>query len=217
MATLAGIPNATSAYNPILHPKDSEKRRNWVLQRMYDSKTIDKETYDRASAEPLKTNPGSKAVDKFPYFTDALRRDLTSYYQIKESDLNQAGWRVTTTLDIGIQQACDKALREGLMGVERQWQLAKPERHTEEVKDWNGVLHEDNVMLMRITGVRENKLTVNLDRYNGTIDMPDPSAFYEPANVVKVGEWIDVRVKSWTSAGARSSGFAPTTSRCRAA
>ena len=44
-ATIAGLPVAPSAYNPIVNPTRATMRRNYVLRRMYDLGRIDELTY----------------------------------------------------------------------------------------------------------------------------------------------------------------------------
>lgn len=43
-ATLAGMPQSPSAYNPVKHPEAAEKRRNIVLSLMKNKATFQKKT-----------------------------------------------------------------------------------------------------------------------------------------------------------------------------
>ena len=54
-ATLAGLPVAPSAYNPIVNPAAATMRKNYVLRRMYDLHYIDEATYAREKAAPMQT------------------------------------------------------------------------------------------------------------------------------------------------------------------
>lgn len=49
-ALLAGMPKAPNAYNPRTNPEDATKRRNIVLQLMYENKKISKEEMEQAKA-----------------------------------------------------------------------------------------------------------------------------------------------------------------------
>lgn len=52
-ATLAGIINNPSRYNPIINPENAVKRRNTVLSRMLEQKMITDDEYNKAVNEPL--------------------------------------------------------------------------------------------------------------------------------------------------------------------
>jgi penicillin-binding protein 1A len=52
-ATLAGIPQAPSRYNPVTNPKAAQARRRYVLQQMQKLNYIDAATAQRAGQEPV--------------------------------------------------------------------------------------------------------------------------------------------------------------------
>ena len=54
-ATLAGLPVAPSAYNPIVNPTRATMRKNYVLRRMYDLGYIDELTYVAEKSQPMQT------------------------------------------------------------------------------------------------------------------------------------------------------------------
>lgn len=56
-ATLAGLPVAPSAYNPIVNPSRAQMRKNYVLRRMYELGYIDEVTYQAEKAAPILTRP----------------------------------------------------------------------------------------------------------------------------------------------------------------
>lgn len=95
-AAIAGITQNPSKYNPLYHPENNKKRRDLVLNEMYDQKIITKEVYDQAMKESdkmkfvgfkksNKKNIGSKIQN---WYMDELQRDLQSdlatYYNISE-------------------------------------------------------------------------------------------------------------------------------------
>ena len=198
-ALLAGIPKATTKYNPILHPESAHQRRDIVLRRMHALGMIDEALLAEALAEPLQIRPGLAATSRFPYFVDALRRDLCGYYELTPTTLKEGGLRITSTLDPAIQDACIKALTDpevGLVRVERDWQKAKYARHLEEEKDWDGVLRAGETRLMKISAVESAALDVELHHYRGTLELPERLPYYEPERVIREGQWIDVKVES---------------------
>lgn len=52
-ATLAGMPQSPSAYNPVKHPETAEKRRNIVLGLMKKQGYISEKEYEEAKATPV--------------------------------------------------------------------------------------------------------------------------------------------------------------------
>ena len=52
-ATIAGLPVAPSAYNPIVNPRRATMRKNYVLSRMHQLKYIDDITYEEQLKAPL--------------------------------------------------------------------------------------------------------------------------------------------------------------------
>ncbi len=193
-ATIAAIPNAVTAYNPLLHPENALRRRNIILSRMQRQAMITEEERDAAQAEPLVCRPGTQQTWRHPYFVDALRKHLMQTAGVPESLLENGGLRITATVDPSIQEACEAALHDGLVKAEEQWQEAKPGRQVEERNDWNGVLRPGDVMLMRITKVSGEEVEVQLNQYRGTVKLPEVPPFYNPEAALKTGKWLDVRV-----------------------
>jgi len=113
-AFLAGLPQAPSLYSPYSNPKLSLKRRNEVLKAMYDQKYIDKKTYQEAIKKPLKVKPLLEKI-KAPHFVFYVKSLLEEKYQIK--DIETRGFKVYTTLDVDIQEASEKILKEEIKKI----------------------------------------------------------------------------------------------------
>ncbi|MDQ2851249.1 MAG: penicillin-binding protein [Actinomycetota bacterium] len=73
-ALLAGVVNQPTTFDPVTNPKNSEARRNIVLQKMYQQKIITFKQYSDASVIPvpsmlkLKNISGNCSSSKYPYF-----------------------------------------------------------------------------------------------------------------------------------------------------
>ncbi len=52
-ALLAGVVNQPTAFDPVTNPKDSQTRRNIVLQTMYQQKIVSFKQYSAASVIPV--------------------------------------------------------------------------------------------------------------------------------------------------------------------
>uniref|UniRef100_A0A7T8BAB6 Transglycosylase domain-containing protein n=1 Tax=Breznakiella homolactica TaxID=2798577 RepID=A0A7T8BAB6_9SPIR len=70
-ALLAGMIQAPSLYDPVRDPENAQKRRDWVLQRMYETRRISREDFETAAAVPLPRERPEIPV-KAGHFTDYL-------------------------------------------------------------------------------------------------------------------------------------------------
>ncbi|MBI3366418.1 transglycosylase domain-containing protein, partial [Candidatus Roizmanbacteria bacterium] len=110
-ALLAGLPQAPSVYSPHVNPQLASVRRNEVLKAMKEQKYIDNETMQKAIATDIKTIPPKTAI-KAPHFVFYVKSELESLYGIKV--VEEGGFRVTTSLDLDIQDESEKILKEEL-------------------------------------------------------------------------------------------------------
>lgn len=115
MALIAGLPQAPSIYSPYHDIDKAKKRRNQVLTRMYKMKYIDKETMEKAKAEPIKlsTMPMLYATNKAPYFCDYVVKELHKLGFTEEEIVN-GGYKVITTLNYDAQVAANEAILKNL-------------------------------------------------------------------------------------------------------
>ena len=110
-ATLVGIPNSPSYYDPFVNPDACVERRNKVLGNMLEMGDITQEEYDEATAEELTLNPGSlqdETSGSYPYFTDYVKTLLQSDFD--NDTILKGGLRVYTTLDPTYQEAAEEAV-----------------------------------------------------------------------------------------------------------
>jgi penicillin-binding protein 1A len=117
MATLAGIPAAPSALNPVANPDSATVRRGHVLGRMRDLGYITQPEYDAAKASPMESRMHGASIEvDAPYVAEMVRNDL----QAKFGDgVYTAGYQVFTTVDSRLQAAATVALRTGLLEYDR--------------------------------------------------------------------------------------------------
>jgi len=110
-ATLAGLPQAPTLYSPHNNPELAIQRRNEVLKAMYQQKYLDKNSYEKALAEINVFTPPKTDI-KAPHFVFYVKNQLEQKYNLKE--IEEGGLRVTTTLDLGIQEEAEKIIKEEL-------------------------------------------------------------------------------------------------------
>lgn len=115
-ALLAGIVNGPTYFSPYRHPDRAIERRNIVLSAMADNGVITPAQADVAKSAPLKLAPPNVEASDAPYFVDMVRESLLSQY--KDTDLNENGYRIYTTLDPDLQHAAADAIDIGMKQVD---------------------------------------------------------------------------------------------------
>jgi penicillin-binding protein 1A len=116
-ATIAGLPQAPSAYNPITNPKAALTRRHYVLGQMQRLGFIDAPTAQRAAEEVVSARDhGIRSDVEAPYIAEMARAELVSRFG---EDAINTGYRVYTTVDGRLQTAANRAVRIGLIGYDR--------------------------------------------------------------------------------------------------
>ena len=129
LATLAGLPQAPSRYNPITSPELAQSRRGYVLGRMHKLRYIDDTAYHAAMAEPVRARAHAPlfAVEA-PYIAEMARLDIrTRFGAAAES----AGYKVYTTIDGRLQTAANRAVRLGLIEYDRRHGWRGPIGHAD--------------------------------------------------------------------------------------
>ncbi len=118
-ATLAGIIRAPNYYSPFSNPEVAKKRRNLVLEKMLEAGKITRKEYEQALAEPVVPSRTPSPIRKAPYYVDFLKRQLEELYPKKV--LTSMGLRIFTTLNPYFQISAQRALREELSRLEREY------------------------------------------------------------------------------------------------
>jgi membrane peptidoglycan carboxypeptidase len=123
-ATLAGLVQAPSAYDPVAsNQRAATERRNYVLQRMVDLGYLPVAEAKTASAEPIKlktTDPPNdcisipRNINSMGYFCDFFKAWWMSQPAFgdnpaeRESKLRRGGYKVVLSIDPRIQAAAQK-------------------------------------------------------------------------------------------------------------
>ena len=113
-AVLVATLKSPSNYDPVDNPEASLKRRNLVLNEMYEEKFITKENLDLAVNDPLKINL-KKDYANFnspaPQFTEYIRQILEKKAEKYGFDLYRDGLKVYTSLDTRFQKHAVDAVK----------------------------------------------------------------------------------------------------------
>jgi penicillin-binding protein 1A len=112
-AMLAGIIPAPSRYSPYRTPDQVQRQRDRVLRRMLEEKFITQEQFQQAVAQPPLVTTQQPEEMFAPYFSEDVRKYLESKFGART--LYEGGLQVQTTLDVPIQRAAERAVREQLL------------------------------------------------------------------------------------------------------
>jgi penicillin-binding protein 1A len=112
-ATLVGLIPAPELFDPVDHPERARERRDIVLDRMADLGRITRVEAAQAKARPVRTvAPPKVPPDKTRHFVAHVKAVLQDELGTKRTF--GGGLRVSTTLDLEMQRAADKAVRAHL-------------------------------------------------------------------------------------------------------
>jgi penicillin-binding protein 1B len=106
-ATLAGMFQRPSYYNPYRSPDRVVERRNLVLDSMVET---------GAKAEPLRLASSNIDASEAPYFVDLVHEQLAQ--RISDQELGHDSLRIYTSLDPELQRAAADAVEVGMKGVD---------------------------------------------------------------------------------------------------
>ncbi|HET9569994.1 MAG TPA: transglycosylase domain-containing protein [Bacteroidales bacterium] len=133
-ATLVGMLKATTTYNPRINPKNSLKRRNVVLENLWEHKIISKRQLDSLKLIPIRLQYKlERSYDgNALYFREAVAAHLEQWCKENEVDLYSDGLKIYTTIDTRMQkyaeESVDKQMRivqnafNSHWGKENPWQ-----------------------------------------------------------------------------------------------
>ncbi|MCB9158711.1 MAG: transglycosylase domain-containing protein [Caldilineaceae bacterium] len=110
-ALLAGLIQHPTGYNPLLYPETAKARQLTVLRLMREARYLDDDAAAQVAAEPLQYRSNLFAI-KAPHFVMYVQDLLAD--QLGVDRLRAGGLRVYTTLDLGLQEEAEAAVRRRL-------------------------------------------------------------------------------------------------------
>lgn len=109
-AILAAMIKSPSYFWPYgEHLQDLLNRKNIILSNMHQAEIITEEELEKAKQEEIVFNKDIQPI-KAPHFVMFVKDYLEKRYG--RNFLNEAGWRVYTTLDMGLQEKGEKILQD---------------------------------------------------------------------------------------------------------
>jgi penicillin-binding protein 1A len=113
IATIAGLPQAPSALNPISSPERSMVRRRIVLLRMLDEEYITQAQFEQAVNEPVTAKKyGAEINLDAPYLADIIYSEMIGLYGKDEAETG--GYQIYSTASSDLQAAAQQAVRRNL-------------------------------------------------------------------------------------------------------
>jgi len=117
-AMLASLPKSPAGYSPLKHPDRARKRRNWVIDQMFENDMIDGDECRRAKNRPLEIAAKSSNFFKTaPYYAEHCRRVLED--KLGKKKLYEGGLRIDLALDLDLQLIARRAMARGLRRVDQ--------------------------------------------------------------------------------------------------
>jgi penicillin-binding protein 1A len=196
-AMLAGLPQAPSRYSPYQHFARAKERQRYVLGRMVVEGYITPLQAQMAEAQELTIHPRVNThITEAGYFTEQVRRYLEDRFG--QEQLYTAGLEIHTSMNLAMQQAAQRAVRENLRDHDKRQGYRGPlqlfdaageaafleaqqqdlEKHPLTVNEYHDAV---------LTGHRGNALTVRIGSLSGEIDL-DSCRWAGPPLVVPRGQ-----------------------------
>ncbi|MEO0070240.1 MAG: PBP1A family penicillin-binding protein, partial [candidate division WOR-3 bacterium] len=122
-ALLAGIPRSPAHYSPFKNLEMARRRRDLVLQKMYECDFITAEELTRARQEKISVRNRKDSLLVGSYFLEEVRQYLELKYGY--DFLYRSGASVYTTMDIEIQKKAEAILEKGIKKIEEDYHLPR--------------------------------------------------------------------------------------------
>ncbi|MFP4228093.1 MAG: PBP1A family penicillin-binding protein [Salinivenus sp.] len=146
-ATLIGLLQATSYYNPVRNPENAQRRRNVVLRLMVDQGHLDPSFYEKRKDTPVRAEYHSAELytSLAPYFAEHVRTTLANWtrdpdHPLSGHDIYGEGLRVYTTLDSEMQEMGRQSIEENMTDLQKvvdyQWSASDRSLYSESLEDY---------------------------------------------------------------------------------
>lgn len=169
-ALIAGLPQSPTTYSPFgNNPKLAKQRQIEVLRRMLEEKFISQQEHDQAVSEVLVFAQPNIDI-KAPHFVLFIKDQLAQKYG--EKLVEQGGLRVTTTLDLDIQEMSQEVVTN---------EVAKLKNYNV----GNGAAMVTNPKtgeILAMVGSRDYFDTANDGNVNVTTSLRQPGSSIKPIN-----------------------------------
>ncbi len=167
LATIAALPKAPSIINPIANPERTKERRDWILSRMAELKTITQDELKIATAESVTTEYHQFSLDfEAPYVAELARQEAlellgpkayTDGYSVYTSINTKLQARAQASVVLGLNQY---DLRHGYRGPEGRSSATTREKQLEALQQRPA---QPNTVTALVTDLADQSLNVLLE------------------------------------------------------
>ena len=121
-ALLAGIPQAPARLSPRTNPEAAKRRQAYVLDQLEDKRDVywddlPEERIEAARSEDVKLVDRPDGGGSAPEVLAIARTELRA--TAGDEALQRGGYKIHTTIDLGLQQAARGALQRGLSAIDK--------------------------------------------------------------------------------------------------
>ena len=170
-ATLVGMLQASTYYNPVRNPENSRRRRNVVMNQMRKYGSLAQPTYDSLAQLPMTLDYKVEDHNEGPatYFRSVIRGWLLSWAKEHDYDLFEDGLKIYTTIDSRMQEHAEVAVKTHMKELQRKF-----EKHWGKENPWRdeeGNELEDFIPRLAKRTHRYRGLTKKYGEGNDSIDI----------------------------------------------
>ena len=206
-ATIAALPSNPSIYSPRTHPAAALARRNYILDKMAAEHMISAKLATEAKARPLTLRPfAHDDTEIAPHFVEWVRGSLADRYSTDE--IWRKGMQVYTTLNIPMQKAANKALREGLRNYDKRhgWrgpignvlQMPSVSLHNYTHPGWRNFFSAEDIAVGLVMEAGNSEAIIRIGKYQATIGAKEIAwtKAKSPAEILKTGDLAYFKIVS---------------------
>jgi penicillin-binding protein 1A len=191
-------------YSPINHPERARARRNLVLSLLAHSGKITESVAESTSKQPLGLHVASLRNDLAPYFVEEIRQYLEHTYGT--AAVHEQGLRAYTTLNVDMQRAADRAVRDGLHAYDRRhgWRGNLPNILHDNLgtldnyqnDDWKGAIQKGDYVTGLVTSVQPTFAYIKIGPYRALLTPADFAwtGHKSAAELLKLGDLVTVQI-----------------------
>lgn len=215
IALMVGLIKGPIFYSPYRHFDRAKTRQRYVLERMFDTKKITEAEYTEALKQPIRLAQAPQAGNRAPYFVDYVKAELLRLLKdrFSETEVQDLGFAVYTTLDLNFNSISQEALQKGLQTLETklgiqgkvalQGAVAAVDQNTGEIKTLIGGRNYSESTFNRVLNMKRQAGSTFKPIVYATAfrDIEDPKGnAYTPAYPLEDLEWgwnYDPKQPTW--------------------
>src|ERR1700683_3342893 len=179
--------------------------RNLVLSLLSHGGKITGALAESTAKQPLGLHVASLRNDLAPYFVEEIRQYLEHTYGT--AAVHEQGLRAYTTLNVDMQKAADRAVRDGLHAYDRRhgWRGNLPNILRDNLgtldnyqnDDWKGAIQKGDYVTGLVTSVQPTFAYVKIGPYRALLTPADFAwtGHKSAAELVKPGDLITVQIQ----------------------